>query len=149
MRPSEPPSGAGGAASRPVLTIGQGAEIRGEVAVRMLRFGRWSISLDQWLETLAASFAQTDGLSRVPILKLPISNDSLLTADSVQPQPIHDDSTAVTPLGTSASPLAAESPVIWLLPENETLAPRAEDDSPQSTATASFLTPAGGHIDFI
>ena len=115
----------------------------------MLRFGRWSISLDQWLETLGSPFAQSDGMSRVPFLKLPLSSDSLLTADSVQPQPNHDDSTSVTPLGTSASPLAAESPVIWLLPENETLTPRAHDDSAQSLASASFVTLAGGHIDFV
>jgi len=60
----------------------------------------------------------------VPILKLPISSDSLLTADSATPPPVHDDSTAVTPLGTAATPLAAEEPVIWLLPETETLAPQ-------------------------
>ena len=115
----------------------------------MLRFGRWSISLDQWLETLASSFAQTDGMTRVPTLNLPISSESLLTADSPTPPPVHDDSIAVTPLGTAAAPLAAETPVIWLLPEAETAAPRADDDSTESSATASFVTLAGGHIDFV
>jgi len=118
----------------------------------MLRFGRWGFSLDQWLETLGSSITQGDALSRVPLLNLAAASNAALLPDSVLPPTAHDDSVSVTPLGTSAAPLSAEEPVIWLLPEAEAaapLVPLGNSDSIDSSATATFTTLAGQHIDFL
>jgi Ca2+-binding RTX toxin-like protein len=115
----------------------------------MMRFGRWGFALDQWLETLASASAQFDGMSRVPLLKLLTASDSIFPGDSAAPQPAHNDSASVTPLGTTATLLSAETPIVWLLPESAALVPLAADDSVESSATASFITSNGSHIDFV
>jgi hypothetical protein len=119
----------------------------------MVGFGRWGFSFEQWLEGGARNAPQTDAfsrlISRVPLLTLLPASESL-PAVNVPPQ--HDASVAMTPVGTTAAPLSAETPIVWLLPEADSpsapVVPPAVDAPAEGSATASFLTPAGDHIDF-
>src|SRR4051812_13519084 len=85
----------------------------------MLRFERWGLAFDQWLEGMGTWTALQGGTpSFLTPSKLLAGHESVLHADTIAPQATHNDSSVVAAPGLTAEALAGDPPVVWLLPES-------------------------------
>src|SRR4051794_15478961 len=113
----------------------------------MWRFERAGSSFGQWLEGLGAwTLFQSGATSTVPPLRLFAAPQPARPAAAVAPQPSPDDSPVAPPPGMTAEAPAADAPIIWPLPENETpsgpLTPLAIGGADDSSAAATLASPS-------